>query len=303
MASNTAPLADNDAYSTNEGISLVVADPGLLDGDSDAESAPLTAALVTGPVNGSLILNSNGGFTYTPASGFHGTDSFTYRANDGFQNSNPATVSITVVPQVGPSLLANGSFESGAFETASSTIPFNHYQIDDWTVTGNSAAFGQVPPNVPATDGERMAIFNGANETFDGAISQSFTTVPGTAYQLEFDAGIIGGAGASQILGVAVNGGRFRRRSLTPTQGVPPNGRRRALPSRRRAPATTAHFHRQSGTLAPGAADASDLLLDHVRIRPPPAPIRRRGDAQSVSLAENTPANITLTGSDADGDA
>ncbi len=42
-----------------------------------------------------------------------------------------------------------------------------------------------------ATDGDRMAIFNGANNTFGGTISQTFATIAGATYQLKFDAGII----------------------------------------------------------------------------------------------------------------
>src|SRR5262249_25619833 len=45
---------------------------------------------------GTLALNANGSFTYTPAANYHGPDSFTYKANDGKVDSNLATVSITV---------------------------------------------------------------------------------------------------------------------------------------------------------------------------------------------------------------
>ena len=48
------------------------------------------------PTHGTLTLNANGSFTYTPAANYNGTDSFTYQASDGALNSNIATVSITV---------------------------------------------------------------------------------------------------------------------------------------------------------------------------------------------------------------
>ena len=48
--------------------------------------------------NGTLTLNADGSFTYTPAANFNGTDSFTYKANDGTADSNVATVTITVNP-------------------------------------------------------------------------------------------------------------------------------------------------------------------------------------------------------------
>ena len=48
------------------------------------------------PTHGTLTLNADGSFTYTPALNFNGTDSFTYKANDGTVDSNTATVTITV---------------------------------------------------------------------------------------------------------------------------------------------------------------------------------------------------------------
>jgi hypothetical protein len=75
---------------------LIVAAPGVLGNDNDPDSDPLTAVLDTDPANGTLSLNEDGGFSYTPAPDFAGTDSFTYVANDGLANSNVATVTITV---------------------------------------------------------------------------------------------------------------------------------------------------------------------------------------------------------------
>ncbi len=46
-----------------------------------------------------LILNADGSFTYTPEGGYRGTDSFTYKANDGALDSNIATVTITGIDE------------------------------------------------------------------------------------------------------------------------------------------------------------------------------------------------------------
>lgn len=98
-AANIAPVAiDDSAYVTNQDTPLIVAAPGVLGNDSDADSGPVTlaASLVSNVTNGTLVLDSTGGFTYTPNTGFFGTDSFTYVAFDGADNSAPATVTITV---------------------------------------------------------------------------------------------------------------------------------------------------------------------------------------------------------------
>ena len=68
--------AKPDAYATNEDTPLSVAAPGVLTNDTPGSTAVLVA--VAGP--GSVVLNSNGSFTYTPPSLFHGTASFSYKA-------------------------------------------------------------------------------------------------------------------------------------------------------------------------------------------------------------------------------
>jgi len=91
---NPAPVAVNDSYSTNEDTTLNVAAPGVLSNDTDAD--PITAVLSATVSHGSLTLNSNGSFSYTPAANWFGADTFTYRAYDGISYSNTATVTINV---------------------------------------------------------------------------------------------------------------------------------------------------------------------------------------------------------------
>ncbi len=94
---NEAPVAVDDAYTTDEDTPLVVAAvPGVLGNDSDFESDPLTAVVDTAPASGTLTLDPDGSFTYTPNPDFNGTDSFTYHANDGSSDSNVATVALTI---------------------------------------------------------------------------------------------------------------------------------------------------------------------------------------------------------------
>ncbi|HEX7651198.1 MAG TPA: cadherin-like domain-containing protein, partial [Candidatus Paceibacterota bacterium] len=94
---NTAPVANDDSYSVDQDATLTVnAADGVLANDTDADSDAMTAATSTDVSNGTLTLNSDGSFTYVPDAGFTGTDSFTYMANDGTDNSNAATATITV---------------------------------------------------------------------------------------------------------------------------------------------------------------------------------------------------------------
>lgn len=77
--SQVIPQSVNDTYSTNEDTPLIVNAPGVLSNDLNG---PLTAQLVQTTTNGVLVLNVNGGFTYTPNANFVGNDFFTYQAKD-----------------------------------------------------------------------------------------------------------------------------------------------------------------------------------------------------------------------------
>jgi VCBS repeat-containing protein len=91
-------VALDDAYGAPEDTALVIGAPGVLANDNDVDGDPLTAVLETGPSHGTLTLNANGSFSYTPNANFNGTDLFTYHASDGTTSSNVATVMITVTP-------------------------------------------------------------------------------------------------------------------------------------------------------------------------------------------------------------
>jgi VCBS repeat-containing protein len=88
---NAAPVAANQAPSTNEDTALSVTLTA-----TDSDSTTLTYAVVTQPVHGTLTGNAPN-VTYTPSLNYNGPDSFTFKANDGQSDSNVATISLTVV--------------------------------------------------------------------------------------------------------------------------------------------------------------------------------------------------------------
>jgi uncharacterized repeat protein (TIGR01451 family) len=96
MAKNDPPVATGDSYTTEEDTLLMVVAPGVLLNDTDVEGDVLTAVLGDPPTNGTLALNPDGSFTYTPSLSFNGADGFTYHANDGTADSNLATAIIAV---------------------------------------------------------------------------------------------------------------------------------------------------------------------------------------------------------------
>lgn len=90
-----APVANDDSADTVAGRSV---SGNVLDNDSDpgrADNALLAVSLVSGPAHGTLTLGADGAYTYAPADGYEGSDSFRYTVSDGASQVE-ATVRITV---------------------------------------------------------------------------------------------------------------------------------------------------------------------------------------------------------------
>jgi hypothetical protein len=79
---NDAPVAAGDSYTTDEDVALTITAAGVLGNDSDVEN-DRSAPCWSPPGHGSLILNGNGSFTYTPDANYDSPDGFRYKANDG----------------------------------------------------------------------------------------------------------------------------------------------------------------------------------------------------------------------------
>ena len=184
--SNTAPVAVADGYSTTLNTAKVQAAPGVLSNDSDADGNPLTAVLDVNVAHGTLVLNANGGFTYTPTTGYTGPDSFTYHANDGTANSNVVTVSLTV--------------------SAAASAPRGWWQFEnnllDSSGNGNNGTPTGAPTYVAGQVGQALSL-NGTTQyaTVPDAASLDLTT------GMTLSAWIKPGLGATQdVLKKATNG-------------------------------------------------------------------------------------------------
>ncbi len=96
-ATNDAPIAANDVYTTDEDAVLTVnVAEGILANDSDPEDEPLTAVLDTDVAEGTLALSADGSFVYTPTLNGSSGVTFTYVVSDGTSYSNLAMVTIIV---------------------------------------------------------------------------------------------------------------------------------------------------------------------------------------------------------------
>jgi gliding motility-associated-like protein len=148
---NHPPVATDDINHTFKGKPVT---GNVLTNDSDPDNDPLIVnpIPVVAPKNGTLILNPDGTYTYTPNQGFTGTDKFTYQVCD---NQTPALckqadVNITVmdVATVNNPPTANVDTYYGK-----QGLPINGIVItNDWDIDGNLnttsvALVGTTPDN------------------------------------------------------------------------------------------------------------------------------------------------------------
>ena len=160
---NHAPVATSTATSTAQNTptaSMLAA--------TDVDGDPLTYTIVTAPAHGTLVGTSSNK-TYTPVSGFSGTDTFTFKVNDGALDSNVATVTITVIPAptpTGPNLILNPSFVTP--NPSSTSMPLNWSQGGwgtntvnfTYPVAGHTDATAATVQITSYTDGDAKWVFD-----------------------------------------------------------------------------------------------------------------------------------------------
>lgn len=115
------PEALNDSYSVANDLTLTVStSDGILDNDS--ASSPIVTSN-SSPASGTLVLNSNGSFTFTPVAGFVGAVTFTYIAQDQWgRSTGTATVTINVT-SAATTTTASPSPPPPVAPTPSTTMP------------------------------------------------------------------------------------------------------------------------------------------------------------------------------------
>jgi hypothetical protein len=135
-----APNAADDAYATPQDTDLVLPAPGVLgnDGDEDGDSLTVDPVPVAAPADGTVSLGSDGSFTYSPLPGFMGTDSFTYRVDDGTGRSATGVVTVTVSASISSSLFyLTSSGSSADVWNMSIAAPPSASPVPDYDADGN----------------------------------------------------------------------------------------------------------------------------------------------------------------------
>lgn len=198
---NSPPQADS--------ISITVAGDASYSGKlhgSDPDGDALTFSRLSTPTKGSVSVDGSGNFTYTPNSNQTGTDSFTFKVNDGRLDSSPAIVSITLTTVNHPPTVTSGSIATPANTSVSGQLQANDPDGDTltYTIVGNGSrgtasitnaqtgAFTYTPnQDATGTDSFTFRVNDGTVNSGNGTISVTITQVnhPPTAQPTSFTGG------------------------------------------------------------------------------------------------------------------
>jgi VCBS repeat-containing protein len=252
-AVNDAPVGVNESYSTNEDTPLTVAARGVLANDTDIDSDPatLTAMLVSGPAHGTLTLNSDGSFSYSPAANYNGPDSFTYRPRDATTTTG--------------NLILNPGAELGSpiDDAGFGPVPAGWTNIiGNFTEVNYNASGGFLMENVGPAIGGGQAFFSGGP---DNAVSQIMQTVDISSYAGDIDAGFetanlsgyFGGlVGQNDFTGLTA---RFRDSYSNDLGGI-------SINSTGRPDVNTALIYQEGSSSVPVGARFIDVVLISTRV-------------------------------------
>jgi len=302
---NDPPVAVQDSIATDEDMPVVI---NVLANDSDPEGATLSVSSVTQPSNGTVV-NNGTDVRYAPKANFNGSDSFTYTATDGTKYSSITTVTITV-SSVNDTPVANSQSVTTAEDAAV-----------DITLTGTDSDGDLLTYSVVAGPSNGTLSGNSPNPTytpnsnFNGSDSFTFTVNDGAADSEPATVSItieaVNDAPAADNQAVTAKQSTAKDITLTasdveedpltyavlspPTSGTlsgtAPN--LTYTPNAGFTGSDSFTFKATDGTLESNVAVVSITVTAN---NPPVA------NSQSVTTDEDTPAAVTLTGTDADGD-
>jgi VCBS repeat-containing protein len=310
---NDPPVAYDQDVTTGEDtpkpITLVGTDP---DGDDD----DLDYIIVDGPDHGTLSgFESNQ--TYTPAANYNGSDSFTFKVDDGDEDSNEATVTITVTA-VNDKPIANNHSASTLEDTALNFTIGGFDQEGDsltYTITSNPAqgVLSGAPPNLTYTptanyagsDAFKFKVSDGLAESDEATVSITVSPVndPPVAVNDAYDAVENTTFTASSANGVLQNDTDLDSSSLSaklnsgPTNGVltlNPNGSFNYAPN--------ANFSGVDSFTYVTSDALADSNVATVTITVIPDNNAPTALGQNVTAFEETPVSFILAGSDPEND-
>jgi VCBS repeat-containing protein len=179
---NDKPTAANDAFATSEDTSLTVdAAGGLLTNDADVDGDTLTPTVTSQPLHGTVTVNPDGSFSYTPEANYNGLDGFSYLVSDGTTTSDVASATITIGPVNDLPVGANDEYTTP--EDAPLTIAAPGVLVNDTDVDGDalSSILVNPPQHGTVTLGGDGALLYTPDANFNGVDGFSYLANDGSA--------------------------------------------------------------------------------------------------------------------------
>jgi len=137
---NDAPTTSNGTASGTEDGSVT---GQLAAQDVDGDTVTFGLAANGGPAHGTVTINPNGSYTYTPAANFNGNDSFTYTASDGKGGTVTGTITVSVSASNDAPTTSGATFTGNEDGSISGRVTGND-------IDGDALTFGLAPNGGPA---------------------------------------------------------------------------------------------------------------------------------------------------------
>jgi VCBS repeat-containing protein len=282
---NDAPIAVDDAIDAVEDTPITL---GLAEivtpNDTDLDGDTLTISAVSDPVNGSVVLNTDGTVTFTPATDFTGTASFDYTITDGNGGTDTATVTLTVAELDDPTV----------------TNPDTNSVLEDGVLSVDGAG-GVLANDSDADDTLSVASYTIAGDT-TSYLAGAPATIPGVgSFQLDADGGysftpVADYDGAVPVITYTTNTGASDTLtlSITPVNDAPIN----SAPSSIGADEDTVLVFTGADTISVSDIDGN-LASTQLTVENGTLTVTLQGGA-TISSGANGSSSLTISGSEAD---
>jgi gliding motility-associated-like protein len=303
---NDLPLSDNKTVTTQEDTPVAITLTA-----ADVESNSLSYSIVTPPAHGMLSCFNCANPTYTPSLNYHGPDSFTYKANDGTVDSNIATVSITVSP-VNDAPIANHQSVSVQEDNAEaialsgsdvegSVLTFTVLtQPTHGTLAGSGVNYIYTPhANYYGADSFTFKVNDGTIDSNPATVSITVNSVNDTPIANNQSVTVQ----EDNTKSIVLTGSDTEGNGLTFTIVSPPTHGVLTGSGANYSYTPNANYHGADSFTFTANDGLVDSNIATVSITVTPVNDVPVADDQAVVYLVNGSTSITLTGSDADGDA
>ena len=180
-----APIANADTFTGKENQTIT---GNVLTNDTGpaGDALSIAAATITTAHGGIVVQNANGSFTYTPAAGYTGTDSFTYKLADGTGQTSTGTVTLNVNAPLQAPVAQADAFSSQENKTVSGNLMAdNGHGV---STDPNGLALNVIAATVTTANGG--TVLENADGTFTYTPANGYTGTDSFNYTLKDSAGM-----------------------------------------------------------------------------------------------------------------